>query len=242
MEYAVSGKNASALKTDCLILPLDDKASLLPTDLPEETSSQIRQLIKDGDFNGKRGQTLLIHHPAGLPARRLLLLGCGELPLAAGAFLKLVGNAIQAVKATGSRAIAWQLNEAMVRDQDLIWQVREGTRAVADALYQFDECRSKPSAGNALRSITFTGAGSKAALQQAVREGEAIAAGVTLCRDLGNRPPNLCYPAYLTEQARTLAKQYPQLKVSVISEQQAEKLGMGAFCAVAAAASVKARS
>ena len=73
MEYAVSGKNASALKTDCLILPLDDKASLLPADLPAEAVSQIRQLITDGDFNGKRGQTLLIHHPAGLPAKRLLM-------------------------------------------------------------------------------------------------------------------------------------------------------------------------
>jgi leucyl aminopeptidase len=233
MEYAVSGKNASALKTDCLILPLDDKASLLPADLPAETVSQIRQLIKDGDFNGKRGQTLLIHHPAGLPARRLLMLGSGDLPLSSSAFLKLVGGAIQALKTTGSRSIAWQLHADMVRDQDLIWQLREGTRAAADALYQFDECRSKPSPANALRSMTFIGAGSKAALQQAVREGEAIAAGVTLCRDLGNRPPNLCYPAYLTEQARALAKQYPQLKVSVISEQQAEKLGMGAFCAVA---------
>jgi leucyl aminopeptidase len=233
MEYAVSGKNISALKTDCLILTLDEKATLLPADLPAETIGQIRQLIKDGDFNGKRAQTLLIHQPAGLLCRRLLLVGTGELPLSAGAFLKLVGGALQAVKNTGSRSAAWQLHEQLVRDQDLLWQLREGTRAAAEALYRFDECRSKPAPAGVINQFSFVGAGNSAAAREAVRQGEAIAAGVALCRDLGNRPPNLCYPTYLTEQARALAQQYPQLKVSVISEQQAEKMGMGAFCAVA---------
>ena len=75
MEYAISGKKVSALKTDCLILAVDEKATLLPTDLPAETASQIRQLIKDGDFSGKKSQTLLISQPSGLPARRLSPLG-----------------------------------------------------------------------------------------------------------------------------------------------------------------------
>jgi leucyl aminopeptidase len=81
MEYAVSGKNVSALKTDCLILAVDEKATLLPADLPADTANQIRQLIKDGDFIGKRNQAVLISQPAGLPAKRLLLVGSGELPL-----------------------------------------------------------------------------------------------------------------------------------------------------------------
>jgi leucyl aminopeptidase len=233
MEYAISGKNVSALKTDCLILTVDEKATLLPADLPADTANQIRQLIKDGDFIGKRNQAVLISQPAGLPAKRLLLVGSGDLPLAPGAFLKLVSSAVQALKNTGSRNAAWLVNDALVRDEDALWQVREGSRAVDEALYRFDECRSKPAAPTPLNSFTFVSEGSKAGLQEALRQGQAVAAGVALCRDLGNRPPNQCYPAYLTEQARALAKQYPALKVSVISEAQAEKMGMGAFCAVA---------
>lgn len=233
MEYAISGKKVSALKTDCLILAVDEKATLLPTDLPAETASQIRQLIKDGDFSGKKSQTLLISQPSGLPARRLMLIGTGDLPLAPGAFIKLLGSAIQAVKGTGSRSAAWLLSDALVRDRDALWQVREGSRAVDEALYRFDHYRSKPAAAASLTSFTFAGEGRKAELQEALRQGQAIAAGVALCRDLGNQPPNQCYPTYLTEQARALAKLYPALKVSVISEAQAEKMGMGAFCAVA---------
>ena len=233
MEYAISGKKVSALKTDCLILAVDEKATLLPTDLPAETASQIRQLIKDGDFSGKKSQTLLISQPSGLPARRLMLIGTGDLPLAPGAFIKLLGSAIQAVKGTGSRSAAWLLSDTLVRDRDALWQVREGSRAVDEALYRFDHYRSKPAAAASLTSFTFAGEGRKAELQEALRQGQAIAAGVALCRDLGNQPPNQCYPTYLTEQARALAKLYPALKVSVISEAQAEKIGMGAFCAVA---------
>jgi leucyl aminopeptidase len=233
MEYAVSGKSVSTVKTDCLILALDAQNTLLPDDLPEGSAQQIRQLIKDGDFSGKRLQTLLVQQPAGLASKRLLLIGAGELPLSSITFLKLIGSAVQAVKGTGSRSAAWLIHPDLVRDQDTLWQVREGTRGVAEAMYQFDECRSKPASAAALKSFTFIAKGNKAELQHAAQQGQAIAAGVTLCRDLGNRPPNLCYPTYLTEQARELAKQYPALKVSVISEQQAEKMGMGAFCAVA---------
>ena len=233
MEYAISGKKVSALKTDCLILAVDEKATLLPTDLPSEAASQIKQLIKDGDFSGKKNETLLISRPAGLPAKRLLLVGSGDLPLAPGAFIKLVGSAVKALNNTGSRSAAWPLNDTLVRDQDAVWQVREGTRAVDEALYRFDQYRSKPGKASSLNSFTFVGEGAQAELQEALRQGQAVAAGVTLCRDLGNQPPNQCYPTYLTEQARALAKQYPALKVSVISEAQAEKMGMGAFCAVA---------
>src|SRR5690554_4243488 len=108
MEYAISGKSAAALKTDCLILPLDENTTLLPSDLPEETAALVHYLIKDGDFKGKRNQTLLIHAPTGLQAKRLLLVGIGELPLAPVAFLKLVATAMQAARSTGSKSAALQ--------------------------------------------------------------------------------------------------------------------------------------
>src|SRR5690554_3812314 len=142
MEYAISGKNVAVLKTDCLILPMDEKTTLLPADLPADNVSQIKQLIKDGDFTGKRNKTFLITQPAGLAAKRLLLVGSGELPLSSGAFLKLVSSADQAVKSTGSRSAAWLLGDNLMSEQDSLWQVREGTRAVDESLYQFDEHRS----------------------------------------------------------------------------------------------------
>lgn len=44
---------------------------------------------------------------------------------------------------------------------------------------------------------------------------------------------NVCYPAYLAEQAQVLAATYPDLlTVKVVGEKDMEKLGMNCFLAV----------
>jgi leucyl aminopeptidase len=68
--------------------------------------------------------------------------------------------------------------------------------------------------------------------QAALQWGESIATGLNYARDLGNLPPNICHPSYLAEQAHLLAKGQRKLTVSILSEKDMEKLGMGAFLAV----------
>jgi leucyl aminopeptidase len=60
----------------------------------------------------------------------------------------------------------------------------------------------------------------------------AIAEGVTLAKDLGNLPGNLCTPTYLAEQARGLGRRHG-FEVEVLEQEDIAKLGMGAFLAVA---------
>jgi leucyl aminopeptidase len=60
----------------------------------------------------------------------------------------------------------------------------------------------------------------------------AIAAGVTLAKNLGNLPPNICTPTYLGDQAKQLAQEYG-FSVEVMDEAQIEALGMGSFMGVA---------
>jgi leucyl aminopeptidase len=55
---------------------------------------------------------------------------------------------------------------------------------------------------------------------------------MNLARDLGNLPPNVCHPSYMTDQARQLAKQFKGLKVEVLDEKKLRDLGAGAFLAV----------
>ena len=62
---------------------------------------------------------------------------------------------------------------------------------------------------------------------------EAIQNGQNFARDLGNCPPNICFPEYLAEQAQALASEFPDLlTVTVLEEQQLADLGMHAFLAV----------
>jgi len=57
-------------------------------------------------------------------------------------------------------------------------------------------------------------------------------AGVTLAREVANRPGNHCTPTQLAEHAQELAHAM-KLKVEVLGRKEIEKLGMGAFLAVA---------
>lgn len=235
MEYTVTNKAVTKFKSDCLIIPVGPSAALpefLLETLPEATISAIKACIKLGDFAGKAQQTTIIAAPEGLEAKRLLLLGTGtDQPLSIVALAKIVQSAIGAVKATGAKSLSWLLSPTLLDGHSVDEQLRETVRLVDAALYRFDQYRSKKSPATVTRCTFMVEAASTSA-KQAVVEGKAIAAGVALARDLGNEPPNVCFPAWLSELAHSMGKQYDKLKVSIVSEKQAEKLGMGAFCAV----------
>ena len=62
----------------------------------------------------------------------------------------------------------------------------------------------------------------------------AISAGMSMARDLGNLPSNICTPAYIARQARQLAKGQKLLKVDVLDEVDMRKLKMGSLLSVSA--------
>ncbi len=62
-------------------------------------------------------------------------------------------------------------------------------------------------------------------------DGQALAAGVSLTKDLGNLPPNVCTPTYLAEQALALGKRYG-LTIEVLERDELKTLGMGSFLGV----------
>ena len=67
---------------------------------------------------------------------------------------------------------------------------------------------------------------------KAVAEGQAIANGVKLTKDLANLPGNICTPTFLAKQAKELQKVHKSIKIKVLDEAEMEQLGMGALLAV----------
>ena len=74
----------------------------------------------------------------------------------------------------------------------------------------------------------------------ATRRGEAAADGIVFSRDLANGPANIVTPGYLADEAEKMASQY-NFRVEVLDRDAVEKLGMGAFVAVAQGAEEKLR-
>ncbi|MDO8570538.1 MAG: leucyl aminopeptidase [Candidatus Daviesbacteria bacterium] len=65
-----------------------------------------------------------------------------------------------------------------------------------------------------------------------LKKAQIVAESINLARTLGDMPSNEMTPAYFLKEARKIALQN-KLKLTVINEKKAQKLGMGAFVGVA---------
>ncbi len=188
----------------------------------------IADAVAHGDLVLKKGKTLYAHRPAGVAAKRIAV--CVAADASAKAFKAAVAHALAALKSSGaaSVAIAW----ASAGDWTDV-HAEAAVTAIADATYLYRH--SKPSAPPAWtpKSLTLLCQKSEAkAVQLGLKRGAAVAAGVTLAREFGNRPGNQCTPTWLGQQAKKMGKEFG-LDVEVLDRKAVEKLGMGAFLAVA---------
>jgi leucyl aminopeptidase len=69
-------------------------------------------------------------------------------------------------------------------------------------------------------------------LNQSILIGKAISNGIKLAKDLGNTPPNICTPTYLSNEAVKLKKINKLIKVTVLDEAKMKSLGMGSLLSV----------
>ncbi|MDD3649871.1 leucyl aminopeptidase [Immundisolibacter sp.] len=201
--------------------------------LDKASDGAITAAVKAGDIAGKVGDTLLLRGLPGIAAERVLLVGCGKAgELNEGAYQRIVAAAAAAVGKLHAAEAALYLTELAVTGHDEAWRVRTAVAAADHALYRFTEYKREPGRRH-LKTLAIGCGGKQAkALDAALRQGQAIAAGVKLTRDLGNQPANVCTPTYLAEQAQALAKAHG-LDIEVLDEPQMRELGMGALLAVA---------
>jgi leucyl aminopeptidase len=185
-------------------------------------------------MDGKPGSTLLLHGISGIVAPRVLLVGLGkEDEFSEKRYRDAIATAIDALKDTGVEHIAATLAETQVSKRDIVWNAAQAAIVASDTLYRFEQMRSKPSDPAKLRHITFTvNKRQETAAGKGLKQGVAVAHGMSLAKDLGNLPSNVCTPAYLANQAKQLAKTYG-FKCKVMDRAACEKLGMGSFLSVA---------
>ena len=79
---------------------------------------------------------------------------------------------------------------ASVKRRDLAWRAAQSAIAATDATYRFDRMKSKQEAARGVRQLTLLVAEREelAAAQAGLRQGAAIAHGMSLAKDLGNLP------------------------------------------------------
>ncbi|WP_354682131.1 leucyl aminopeptidase [Cupriavidus necator] len=259
LDWSKAGQNGFlATKTDCLVVGLFEGQNLagVAKALDVATKGLVQRLIKQGDFEGKRGTHLMLHEVSGVGAARVLLVGLGkEAEFSDKAFADAVRTAVRALSSTRAASALWCLTQQAPQPRDAAWAVITTIMLVREAGYRLLERHPGLKRANAHAHAASNAAGgangkpngteksslrkvviavdsndARAATQAAVR-GTAIANGMELTRDLGNLPSNICTPTYLANTARSIAKRH-KLKVEVLGRKQIEALNMGAFLAV----------
>lgn len=238
MEFTVKSGNPDKQQSGCIVVGVFEsrRLSAAAEQLDQASGGLLAKLVGSGDMEGRPGQSLLLHTPE-LGSERILLVGCGpEDKFNDNAYRRAVATMAKALGDSGASDAVSYLCDLDVKERDAAWRVREGLLTVSDALYRFDQLKSKKDdQPRALKNLSFafTSTQDADAAKEAIQIGQAIAAGVSLAKDLGNLPPNICTPSYLAEQAEALAKKHKKISTEVLSRPQMEELGMGALLAVA---------
>lgn len=239
----VTGAGALGVASDLAVLPVfegelgDGPVKAFDAAL----DGQVRALAKAERFEGKVEQQLSIPTLGRVAARRVLVLGMGPRGKARDGWaqdgfeaLRLAaGKAARAATAAGAKAVVFALPE--LANGAAAGTARAAVEGVLLGTYRFgrykrdDEVR-KQNGISSLQLAVEDGARDRA-IADAVEVGRAIAAAVAWARDLVNEPPMTCTPAFLAQQARTLAKE-AGLAIEVRGPKEIAALKMGMFLGV----------
>ncbi len=237
MKYQLLTSKTLDKKTDCLVLGVWDRTGL---DVPPEMLApvvleQCNSVIKSGDIKGKPGETLLIHAPAKAATPRILLVGLGDKnKFDAKAYRKVARATAQALSKTPAKTALVSLVQVTITNRDAAWATTQLVMEVGNALYRYDQTKSKKADKPALTSLVIAAApdASRKAMNDAIDTGEAISLGMSVARELGNLPGNICTPSYLAERAIELGMRNKSIKTRILTEKQMEKLKMGSLLSV----------
>ncbi len=245
---------------DCIILPLcqikDEAKFVLPKSLSvidRLLEGALSSPIKNKDFSGKVGETLIIHQNSswkskGIHAQRILFVGLGEHTQLSEKtsenkllteYSKAARAALRVIITSHSQSVLWLLDQEISQKNDQAYDqvIRQTISLTEEACYRFGvrfkQFKTKPvDTPVALKSFAFgTSSQFEKPLKELIRVGVAVAHGMSLAKDLGNLPPNICNPSYLAKTAQTIGKDHA-LKVQILERKDMEQLGMGAFLAV----------
>jgi leucyl aminopeptidase len=236
VEFSIKSGGPERIRSGCIIIGVFEprKLSAAGATLDRASRGHLAAALKRGDMEGKSGTTLMLHQVPRIAAARVLLVGLGrERDFGDGKYRNAVAKAITALKQTGVTDAVLCLS-AGVKQRDVAWRAAQAAIAAGETSYHFDRMKSKREQPRGVRHLTLlvSERSELKAGQAGLKQGAAIAHGMSLAKDLGNLPGNVCTPAYLADAARTLAKQY-KLGVQVLERKDMEKLGMGSLLSVA---------
>ncbi|GFO83197.1 MAG: putative cytosol aminopeptidase [Methyloceanibacter sp.] len=201
-------------------------------DLDKKTKGMLSEAARISAFKGKKGSSVDVLAPRGVKFARIVLVGLGKpADYANDAWLNL-GGAVRG-KLSGREGGAAHVYLEKAKGELSAEDAASFALGAQLRNYKFDKYKSKNSetekSATPLKKLVVHCADPGAA-RRAFAPERAIVDGVNLARDLVNEPANVLTPAAFAARAKALAK--AGVQVTILSEAQMKRLGMGALLAV----------
>jgi leucyl aminopeptidase len=243
MKTTISLSTPTQLETESLVAIVLDHSEPAQKEKDKDAKPQLKlassdtavqaagaDLLASGELAGKPFESNLLHKPAGLKAKRLLLISGGAAKKFTSYELRrIAGAAVRTLKARGIRSFAFIAPPSI--------PAAEAVRAIVEGAlvgnFDPDYYRSdrKDQKIDAL-TILASGNSDQAALEKAAHEAQVIGESQNFTRDLVNEPSNRMTPTILGERAQKMCNEVG-LKCEVYGADKIKELKMGAFWSVA---------
>jgi leucyl aminopeptidase len=246
MKTQLSFANLAGIETELLaVLATDTQTSKAPDAKPEPllltaddaVKAAAAAVLASGEYKAGANETLLLHAPAGLSAKRLLIVGLGKQAKAAVSGVRnAAGTVVRFAKPRGIRELVFALPESAVTSPELPLLPGPCIRAAIEGALvgDFDPDTYRSDRKDlSVQSFTVAASGNsdKDALEAAFAEGVIVGESQNFTRSLVNEPGNKLTPTILGARAAEMAAEVG-LKAEVYSTEKLHELKMGAFWSV----------
>jgi leucyl aminopeptidase len=233
MKTQITVVTPGSIETECLVAVVLDRGEKdSPKVTVESTDATVTaaaaEVIASGETTGKAFETTLVHKPAGLKAKRLLLVGGGKAKsFSAYELRRVAGTAVRALKSRGLRSLAMVAPTSLPADESARAMVEGAFVGNFEPNYYHSDRKDQ-----SIDALTVVATGDKTAIERAAGEAQIIGESQNFVRDLVNEPSNRMTPNILGERAKKMAQE-TGLKCEVYGADKIKELKMGAFWSVA---------
>ena len=236
MQFSITTQPLKQTKVDCLVLPITTEQSLnsLSKPLGAAAIDAIEKSRALGDL-AKFKQNLSIPQPADIQADRLFVINCGNsAKISYDKFNTLLQTIFTTLTNTECNHVCLVLDKLCVAGHDQLWTLKYAITLFHTLSYRFESYKTKKTPAT-LTSLSFHCTPSQSvSWKKALQQANALNDGIKLTKDLGNTPPNIAIPTYLSEQAKKLCQSNAKLSCKIHGEKDLKRLQMGALLAVGA--------
>jgi leucyl aminopeptidase len=246
MKTTISLSTPAQLETESLVaVVLDhsekDQADQAQKDKHKDAKPQLKlatgdaaiqsaaaDLLASGELTGKPFEINLLHKPAGVKAKRLLLIGAGSAKKFSSYDLRrIAGAAARTLKSRGIRSFAFVAPPSIPAEEAVSAIVEGALVGNFDPDYYRSDRKDQK-----IDALTIVTAGDKSALEKAANQAQIIGDSQNFTRDLVNEPSNRMTPTILADRATKMCQEVG-LKCEVYGADKIKEMKMGAFWSVA---------